>query len=133
MKYIVGETASLSKRITESDVQTFARIVGDYNSVHVDETKAKNSIFGGRIAHGILVGGLISAVLGTILPGEGTIYVEQKFLFLKPVYINDTVTATVTIADLINEEKGIIKLNTIVTNEDEEVVIDGYAIVMIRK
>jgi len=130
MKIEIGQTASFSKTISEYDVYGFAGIVGDFNSVHINQVEADHSIFGKRIAHGILVGGLISTVLGMKLPGPGTIYMEQNFKFKKPVYIGDTVTAKVTAKEIINQDKGIYKMETIVMNQNDEVVIDGYAVVM---
>lgn len=127
----ISESASISKTISESDVYMFAGITGDFNPMHVNEEKSKKGIFGERIVHGILVTGLISAVIGTKIPGEGAIYMEQDVRFLKPVKIGDTVTATVEIVEIISEEKGILKLNTTVKNQREEQVIDGYAIVKV--
>lgn len=125
----VGESASFSKTITESDVYGFAGITGDFNSVHVNQIEAQKSIFGDRVAHGMLVGSLISTVLGTKLPGEGTIYLEQNLKFRKPVFFGDTVTATATVSEIMNEEKGIYKLETIVTDQDGQITHEGYAVV----
>lgn len=132
-KWKVNDSASISKTISESDVYLFAGLTGDFNSAHVNKEVAERSVFGERIAHGILVTGLISAVLGTKLPGEGTIYMEQNVKFLKPVKIGDTVTAKVEIIDILNEKKGIVKLNTIVENQNKENVIEGYAVVKAPK
>jgi 3-hydroxybutyryl-CoA dehydratase len=127
----VGEYGEFSKTISESDVYTFAGITGDFNSVHVNKVVAERSRFGKQIAHGILVTGLVSTVIGTVMPGEGTVYMEQDIKFLKPVYIGDTVTAKVTVADVINEKKGVLKLSTTVINQDNEIVCDGFAVVMV--
>lgn len=124
-----GQSASLSKTISESDVYTFAGLVGDFNGVHVNAVAAEKSIFKKQIAHGMLAGGLISAVLGTKLPGEGTIYLEQNLKFKKPVYFGDTLTATATVDKIIHVEKGIYHLDTVVTNQRGENVIEGYAVV----
>ena len=128
----IGQTASFSKTITESDVYIFAGIVGDFNSVHVNEVEAGKGIFGRRVAHGMLVGSLISTVLGTMLPGPGTIYIEQDCKFLAPVYFEDTITATVTVEEVINADKGIYRLETMASNQDRKKVIDGYAVVMYK-
>ncbi len=88
----LGETASLTRTVTESDIQQFADLVGDYNPVHVDDAFAKKTQFGRRIAHGMWGVSLISAVLGTRLPGPGTIYLSQTIQFLAPMYPGDTVT-----------------------------------------
>lgn len=129
MELNIGMSASISKTISESDILNFADLVGDYNSVHLDEEKAKESFFGRRIAHGMLVGSLISSVIGTKLPGDGTIYLEQNLKFQRPIYISDTITALVTVNEILNEKKGIYRLDTVVMNQNEEVVINGYAIV----
>lgn len=128
----LGQTASFSKTITESDVYNFAGIVGDFNSAHVNAVEAEKGIFGKRVAHGMLVGSLISTVLGTKLPGPGTIYMEQDCKFLAPVYFEDTITATVTVSNVINAEKGIYKLSTTAVNQENKKVVDGYAVVMYR-
>lgn len=128
-RWDLNQKASFSKTISESDVYLFAGITGDFNPVHINGAFAQKSIFGERIAHGMLVAGLISAVIGMKLPGEGTVYLEQSVEFLKPVKIGDTVTATVGITEVLNEEKGILKLRTRVENQQNEKVIDGYAIV----
>lgn len=128
-KYIVGMKESFSKTISESDVYLFAGITGDLNPAHVNEEEAKAGIFGERIVHGILVTGLISAVIGMRLPGPGTIYMEQDVKFLKPVKIGDTVTAEVTVEEVINPEKRILRLLTEAYNQKNEKVITGYAVV----
>ena len=91
----VGMTASLKKTITQADVEKFAAVTGDYNPLHMDEEFAGKTIFRGRIAHGMITGGLISAVLGTELPGKNTLYLEQELKFLAPVRFGDTLVATV--------------------------------------
>ena len=132
MSIEIGQSASFSKTISESDVYGFAGLVGDFNSVHIDQVEAEKSIFGARIAHGMLVGSLISTVLGMKLPGPGTVYLEQNLKFIKPIYIGDTATATATISEIINERKGIYKLDTIIMNQKNEIVTNGYAIVMYK-
>ncbi len=125
-KYSVGDTASFSKTITESDVCGFAGIVGDFNPVHINEVAAQESIFGSRIAHGMLTGSFISTVLGMYLPGPGSIYLEQSLKFLKPVKIGETITATVVISG-IDEDKKIYELSTWVENDRGQKVISGEA------
>lgn len=125
----IGQSESFSKTISESDVYGFAGIVGDFNPVHVNKVVAGQSMFGKPIAHGMLVGSLISTVLGMKLPGEGTIYLEQNLKFCKPVFYGDTVTAKVTVTDIINEQKGIYKLDTFITNQSGEITHEGYAVV----
>lgn len=129
----LNQKASFTKTISESDVYLFAGITGDFNPAHINNIAAQKNSFGERIVHGILVTGLISAVIGMKLPGEGTIYLEQDVKFLKPVKIGDTVTATVEIVEILNEEKRILKLDTKVENQQDEKVIDGYAIVKVAE
>lgn len=128
----VGQTASFAKTISESDVYGFAGLVGDFNSAHLNQVEAEKGIFGGRVAHGMLVGSLISTVLGMKLPGSGTIYLEQNLKFRRPVYFGDTATATVTVVEVIDEAKGIYRMDTDVTNQNGDVVTEGYAVVMYR-
>ena len=125
----IGDSASHAKPITETDVYLFAGITGDLNPAHVNEQASSLTPFGGRIAHGILSAGLISAVLAMKLPGPGTIYLGQELKFTKPVRFGDTITATCTISELI-PEKNIAKLDTICTNQNGQVVIQGTATVM---
>lgn len=125
----LGDSASTAKTISESDVYLFAGITGDHNPAHVNEAAASQTPFGGRIAHGILSAGLISAVLAMKLPGPGTIYLGQELKFTKPVRFGDTVTATCTVSELI-PEKNIARLDTTCTNQRGEVVIKGTATVM---
>ena len=129
MDYTVGERSEVSKTISETDIYTFAEISGDFNPVHVDKIAAENSVFGRQVAHGILVGSLLSNVIGMKLPGPGTIYMEQDLKFKIPVYIGDTVTAKVEIAEIINDTKNILRLSTQVINQNNELVIDGFAVV----
>ena len=125
----IGDSASHATTITETDVYLFAGITGDLNPAHVNEQASSLTPFGGRIAHGILSAGLISAVLAMKLPGPGTIYLGQELKFTKPVRFGDTITATCTISALI-PEKNIAKLDTICTNQNGQVVIQGTATVM---
>lgn len=126
----VGDTGSVSKTVTEADVILYAGITGDNNPVHVNDIEAKASRFGQRIAHGMLSAGFISAVLGTCLPGKGTIYMGQTLKFLRPVHIGDTVTAIAEAVEK-NDEKRQIRFKTIVKNQDDKIVIDGEAQVML--
>lgn len=125
----IGDSDHMTKTITETDVYLFAGITGDLNPAHINETAASDTPFGGRIAHGVLSAGLISAVLGMRIPGPGTIYLGQELRFTKPVRFGDTVTATCTVAEKL-EEKNIVKLETICTNQRGEIVIKGMATVM---
>lgn len=128
MEYYLGQSASFSKTISEYDIYNFAGISGDFNPVHINKEEAKKSIFSGQVAHGMLVSAFISTVLGMYLPGPGTIYLQQTLSFKKPVYIGDTITATVVIEEIKNEKK-IAKLKTTVINQDMKVVVEGEAVV----
>ena len=125
----LGDSASFTKTVSEHDVYTFAGVSGDFNPAHVNEVEAQKGMFGKRIAHGMLSAGFISTVLGTQLPGPGTIYMGQELRFTKPVFFGDTITATVTVAELIPEKNRAI-LDTVCTNQNGEVVIKGKATVM---
>ena len=127
----VGMTASLKKTITQADVEKFAAVTGDYNPLHMDEEFAGKTIFRGRIAHGMITGGLISAVLGTELPGKNTLYLKQELKFLAPVRFGDTLVATV---ECIEKEDRRHKLvfKTVVTNQNGAVVTSGKALVRKR-
>lgn len=125
----IGDSASFTKTVTEADITLFAGYSGDFNPAHINAAEAEKGMFHGRIAHGMLSAGFISAVLGMQLPGPGTIYMGQELRFVKPVYIGDTVTATATVVERI-PEKNRLKLETIVTNQKGEQVITGMATVM---
>ncbi len=122
----VGETAQLSRVITERDIQQMAEITGDKNPLHLDEGFARETRFKGKIAHGLFSLGLISAVLGTKLPGPGAIYLEQKISFLAPVRPGDTLTAEVEVIEW-NERSRIIKLETRCYTQRGEKVASGEA------
>ena len=125
----VGDKASFTKTITEADVYNYAGVTGDFNPAHINESFAKNTMFKGRIAHGMIAAGLISTVLGTRLPGPGCIYVSQDLKFTAPVYFDDTITATVEVEKL-NVEKNRVILNTVCTNQKNNVVLKGQAELM---
>ena len=125
----VGQSASMGKTITEADILMFAAVSGDTNPVHLNAEYAAGTMFKQRIAHGMLSAGLISAVLGTQLPGPGTIYLAQNLKFRAPVKIGDTVTATVTVASL-DAEKKRATLTTVCTVGGKP-VIEGEASVMV--
>jgi 3-hydroxybutyryl-CoA dehydratase len=127
-KFSIGQKASFSKIITEQDVATFAEISGDKNPLHLDDAYAKQTRFGARIAHGAFTFALISAALGTELPGPGTVYMSQSLKFIKPVYLDDTITATVEIA-AIRADKGIVTLKTECANQRGEKIAEGEAVV----
>lgn len=125
----IGDKASFTKTLTETDVYLFAGVSGDLNPAHINQIESEKTMFKGRICHGILVSSLISTVLGMYLPGPGTIYLSQELKFVAPVKIGDTVTAMAEVIER-NEEKNRLILKTIVTNQDGKVVVDGQAKVM---
>ena len=125
----LGDTAQFSKRITEAEIESFGKATGDFNPVHFDEAYAAETLFKGRIAHGILSLGLISAVFGNIFPGPGTIYLSQEIKFIAPVRIGDTLTAKVEVLEVITE-KNRVKFKTVCTNQDGQEVVNGVAWVM---
>jgi 3-hydroxybutyryl-CoA dehydratase len=125
----VGVRASRTKTITDADVQDFARASGDNNPVHLDEAYAAETRFGRRIAHGMLTASIISAILGNDLPGHGTIYLGQDLKFKAPVFVGDTVTATVELVKF-RDDKRIATFQTTVTNGDGVIVIEGEAVVI---
>ncbi len=126
-----GDFAQLSKTIAEADVYTFAGVCGDFNPLHVDAEYAKGTPFKQRVAHGMLSASLISAVLGTALPGKNTIYLEQSLKFTAPVFIGDTITAKAEVTEIITEKK-LLRLKTEVFNQEGKMVITGEAMVMKR-
>lgn len=125
----VGDKAFFQKTITETDVYLYAGITGDINPAHINHEVSKETIFKGRIVHGMLSAGLISAVLGVQLPGPGTIYLGQNLKFTKPVKFGDTIKAEVEVIEKI-EEKNRVILNTICYNQNKEIVLKGTATVM---
>jgi len=124
----VGDAAEVAKTVSESDIYLYAGITGDFNPAHIDEEYAKGTFFKTRIAHGMLLAGFISTVVGNRLPGPGTIYVKQELNFLAPVHMGDTITARVEVAEMI-VEKNRIKLKTTCVNQDDTTVLDGEALV----
>ena len=133
VKCNVGDKAEFCKTISESDVYMFAGITGDMNPVRINEIEATRSFVKKRIAHGALVNGMVSTVIGMKLPGPGTIYMEQNSKFVKPVYMGDTIKAVVEVQEILNEAKGVMKLSTIVFNQNDEIVMNGFAVVMVPK
>jgi acyl dehydratase len=126
----VGDKASLTKVISEEDVRQFAGISNDTNPIHLDDEFAAQSIFGQRIAHGMLVASLFSGLIGMEVPGKGTIYLGQDLKFKAPVPIGTRVTATVEVIK-VREDKPIATLRTVCVNDAGEVLIDGEAVVRV--
>lgn len=122
----IGDRASICKTISQQDIDLFAVVSGDVNPAHMDPAYARTDMFHRIIAHGMLTGGLISCVLGTKLPGPGTIYLGQDLRFLRPVDIGDTITATVTVKEK-HPERGDLVLDCRCVNQTDEVVVTGTA------
>ena len=124
----VGDKAQFSKTISEADIYLFAGVSGDFNPAHVDEQYAAKTFFKTRIAHGMLSAGFISTIIGTRLPGTGSIYIKQSLEFKAPVRIGDTITAVGEVIE-IDTEKHRVRLKTTCTNQNNVVVVDGEAVV----
>lgn len=124
----VGEVAEFSKTISESDVYLYAGITGDFNPLHIDETYASGTFFKTRIVHGMLLAGFACSVVGSKLPGYGTVYTRQELNFLAPVRIGDTITARVEVTEIM-ADKNRVRLRTSCVNQDGTMVLDGEATV----
>lgn len=126
----LGESASISKMISEADIVNFAGIIGDFNPIHVNPEYAKTTMFGERIAHGMLTASFISTLVGCCLPGINALYLSQDIKFVRPVRIGDTITAYAEVIEKIDHKQRIV-LKTVIQNQHKETVVDGKAIVMI--
>jgi 3-hydroxybutyryl-CoA dehydratase len=126
----IGDQFSATKQITDAVVRAFAELSGDYNPIHLDEEFAKRTMFGKRIAHGMISGALISAVLGYEFKERKVVYLSQTMKFVAPVFIDDTVTATATVTN-IREDKPIVTIETICTNQAGETVVAGEGKIML--
>ncbi len=127
MKLKTGDSTTQVHRITESEVLAFAKISGDHNPIHVDEAFARTTPFGARIAHGMFVGSLISAILATRLPGPGSIYLSQTFKFLRPAFLGEEISIPVTVLEVL-PDKPIVRLETKVLNAKGESILEGEAV-----
>ncbi len=128
----IGQIAEYKRIITEVDIEKFADVSGDRNPIHLNEDFAKKTFFKGRIAHGMLSVSFISTVLAQELPGPGSIYLKQEIVFKMPVRIGDTIIAKVEVIHK-DDEKEHITLRTTCTNQHNELVVDGKAVVMPMK
>jgi 3-hydroxybutyryl-CoA dehydratase len=125
-----GDSASRSMTITDDTIRAFADVTTDTNPLHLDDEYAAGTRFGKRIAHGMISAGLISATIANDLPGPGTVYLNQTLKFKLPVFPGDTVTATIEILT-VREDKPIVILSTVCTNQDDAVVLEGEAVVLV--
>ena len=131
-KFEVGQSYTFTKEITDEVVRKFAEATGDFNPLHLDEDFAKRSIFGGRIAHGMLGAGIISGGLGSHMPGMGTTYLGQDLNFKKPVRLGDTVEVTLTITEIKQRRRfATAKIATVLKNGAGDIAIDGTADVIL--
>ena len=124
----LGDAAEFAKTITDADIYLFGGVTGDLNPAHINEAYAQGTFFKGRIAHGMLLGGFISAVIGMQLPGPGTVYIRQELKFLAPARIGDTIAARVEVVD-IDAEKNRVRLRTTCSNQEGTLVVDGEALI----
>ncbi|CAN5255754.1 MaoC family dehydratase [soil metagenome] len=126
----IGDTFSTTREVTAELIRAFAELSGDFNPIHVDEEFAKQTRFGRRIAHGMLSGAFISAVLGNEFKARKIVYLSQTMRFTAPTYIGDTITTTATVK-AIRTEKGIVTLETVCSKQDGEMTLTGESMVMI--
>ena len=126
----IGDKFAKNRTVTDELIREFAEVSGDYNPIHLDDEFAKTTRFGRRIAHGMLSGAFISAVLGYEFKERRIVYLSQTMKFIAPVFIGDTVTAAATVTK-IREDKGIVVLETVCTNQNGETLVKGEAAVMI--
>jgi acyl dehydratase len=124
----IGQTASISRVFTLADLEVFGKLSLDTNPIHFDESYAEKTVFGKRIVHGFLYASLISGIFGTDFPGNGTVFLSQEMHFLRPVYIDDKVTATVKVIAK-EDKKRIVTFETICIKNDKKVVLKGVATV----
>lgn len=122
----VGDEATLTRTITEKDIQAYASLSGDDNSIHMDKQFASQTRFKQPIAHGMLTASLFSAIIGTLLPGHGSLYLSQSLNFKKPVMVDDTIQATVKVIQKVESAKMLV-LKTTASNQHSQVVLDGTA------
>jgi 3-hydroxybutyryl-CoA dehydratase len=132
MKIKVGDSASVTKTITDADIQTFGDLTGDHNPLHFDQEHARRTRFGKPIGHGLLTGSLFSPIIAHQPPGEGAIYLSQSFKFVAPVFAGDTITATLTVKQ-VRQDKQVITLDGVAKNQKGEVVITGESVVLVEE
>jgi len=131
MKIKVGDSAFVTKTITEADIRAFGDLTGDHNPLHFDKEHARRTRFSKPISHGMLTGSLFSPIIAHQLPGEGAIYLSQSLKFLAPVFAGDTITATLTVRN-VRQDKQIITLDGVARNQKGEVVITGESVVLVE-
>lgn len=130
MNLEIGSQFKATKKITDDVVKAFVELSGDSNPIHTDDEFAKKSRFGKRIAHGMISGALLSAVLGTEFGEKQVVYMSQTMRFVAPVFIDDTITATATVKH-IREDKPVVTVETVVSKEDGTTVVTGEAVLLV--
>lgn len=125
----IGDAVYMTKKIVDEDIRLFAKVSGDENPIHLDEAYAATTRFKHRIAHGHYVASMFSTLLGTQLPGQGSIYLSQSIKYMAPVYLNDEIKAEVKVIE-INEERNRVTLETTAYNQEGAVVVKGVAEIM---
>lgn len=125
----IGDAVVMTKKIVDEDIRLFAKVSGDENPIHLDEEYAATTRFKRRIAHGHYVASMFSTLLGTKLPGQGSIYLSQSIKYMAPVYLDDVITAEVKVIEKI-DEKNRVTLETTAYNQDGTVVVKGVAEIM---
>jgi acyl dehydratase len=130
MNIKIGDRFKKERLVTDELVRAFAEVSGDYNPIHLDKEFAKTTRFGRRIAHGMLSGAFISAVLGYEMTEKKIVYLSQTLKFTAPVFIGDTVTTTATVT-AIREDKNIVTMDTVCTNQNGETLVKGESVVMV--
>ena len=131
MSFKQGDVKQIKVKVTDDTVRKFAEVSGDMNPIHLDEEYAKTTRFGRRIAHGMISAAFISRAMGVEL-GPGGVYLSQELKFVNPVYIDDELTVTLTVAKL-NERRGIGTVETLVHNQRDEIVVKGEALIMTKE
>ena len=126
----VGRTAEWTREVTDTSIRQFADATGDHNPVHLDDAAAARTRFGGRIAHGMLSAGFVSAAIAGALPGPGSIYLSQSLRFVRPVRPGDSVTVRLEVVEVVAARRRV-RLSTVCTNQRGELVVDGEAVVMV--
>ena len=132
MRIKVGDSASITKTITEADIRTFGDLTGDHNPLHFDKEHTRRTRFSQPISHGMLTGSLFSPIIAHKLPGEGAIYLSQSLRFVAVVFAGDTITAELTVTR-VREDKHIITLEGVAKNQRGEVVITGESVVLVEE
>ncbi len=128
----VGDRAKRSVRITEEEIETFAKLTGDRNPLHFDDAFARSIGFDGRIAHGMLTSSILSALLGMDIPGPGAIYLEQRVRYLDAVYPGQTITGELEVTK-VRPDKPVVTLAARIVREDGTLVAEGEVVVLLRE